>query len=200
METVCSRAGGLVNFVGGVEHGLLFEQGAGHRQQAIGDGAQGAAVAVAALAQRDMRSSRPQGGSGRDVLARSVPPTGAECDGRPGAPWRCRGATSSPADRHEVVYANALHDEELARAIGLAVHVMRGLRRYRAALAGQEPVDVARGSRLDHHWPFEANETVADLAVVMPRYALPGRKAQHLDAQIGALCDQLAASNRVIAD
>src|SRR6516162_6151158 len=73
METVCSRAGGLVNFVGGVEHGLLFEQGAGHRQQAIGDGAQGAAVAVAALAQRDMRSSRPQGGSGRDVLARSVP-------------------------------------------------------------------------------------------------------------------------------
>jgi len=64
-------------------------------------------VAVAALAQRDMRSSRPQGGSGRDVLARSVPPTGAECDGRPGAPWRCRGATSSPADRHEVVYANA---------------------------------------------------------------------------------------------
>ena len=73
METVCSRAGGLVNFVGGVEHGLLFEQGAGHRQQAIGDGAQGAAVAVAAPAQRDMRSSRPQGGSGRDVLARSVP-------------------------------------------------------------------------------------------------------------------------------
>src|SRR6516225_4527600 len=109
----------------------------------IGDGAQGAAVAVAALAQRDMRGSRPQGGSGRDVLARSIPPTGAECDGRPGAPWRCRGATSSPADRHEVVCANALHDEELARAIGLAVHVMRGLRRYRAALAGQEPIDVA---------------------------------------------------------
>src|SRR5205085_9938623 len=109
------------------------------------------------------------------------------------------GAPSSPADRHEVVYPNALHDEELARAIGLAVHVMRGLRRYRAALARQEPMGVARRSRLDHHRPLEANETVADLAVVMPRYALPGRKAQHLDAQIGALGNQLTACDRVIA-
>jgi len=56
-------------------------------------------------------------------------------------------ATSSPADRHEVVHANALHDEELARAVGLAVHVMRRLRRYRAALARHEPIDVARRSR-----------------------------------------------------
>ena len=163
-----------------------------------GDGTVGAQM-VAAPAQRDMRRQP----AARRIRARRAgavgTPTGAECDGRPGAPWRCRGATSSPADRHEVVYANALHDEELARAIGLAVHVMRGLRRYRAALAGQEPVDVARGSRLDHHWPFEANETVADLAVVMPRYALPGRKAQHLDAQIGALGNQLTPCNRVIA-
>src|SRR5215472_12497237 len=30
----------------------------------------------------------------------------------------------SPADRREVVHANALHDEKLALAIGLAVHVM----------------------------------------------------------------------------
>ena len=65
------------------------------------------------------------------------------------------GATNSPADRHEVVYANALHDEEPARAIGLTVHVMRGLRWYRAALARQEPIDVARRSRLDHHRPLE---------------------------------------------
>ena len=100
--------------------------------------------------------------------------------------WKCR-AANSPADRNEIVHANALHDEELARAIGLAVHVVRRLRRYRAALARQEAIDVAPRSRLDHHWPLEANETVADFAVVMPRYALAGRKAQHLDAQIGAL-------------
>ena len=48
----CSRAGGIPNLVIGVEQSLLFEQGAGHRQQAVGDGAQGAAVTVAALAQR----------------------------------------------------------------------------------------------------------------------------------------------------
>jgi hypothetical protein len=47
--------------------------------------------------------------------------------------------------------------------------------------------------------PLEANEAVVDLAVVVPRHALPGRKAQHLDAQIGALGDQLAAGDRVIA-
>jgi hypothetical protein len=44
------RSRAVPNLVGGVEQGLLFEQGAGHRQQAVGDGAQGAAVAVAALA------------------------------------------------------------------------------------------------------------------------------------------------------
>jgi Plasmid pRiA4b ORF-3-like protein len=43
----CSRTGGVPNLVGRVEQRLLFEQGAGHRQQAVGDGAQGAAVAVA---------------------------------------------------------------------------------------------------------------------------------------------------------
>ena len=55
--TGCSRAGGLANLVGGVEQRLLFEQGAGHRQQAVGDGAQGAAVAVAALAQRGITAA-----------------------------------------------------------------------------------------------------------------------------------------------
>jgi len=81
------------------------------------------------------------------------------------------------------------------------VRLMRGLGRQRVALAArQEPIGVARRPRLDHHWPLEAYEAVADLAVVMPRHALTGGKAQHLDAQIGALCDQLAASNRVIAD
>src|SRR5580693_3838080 len=52
-----SRTGGLANLVGGVEQRLLFEQGAGHRQQAVGDGAQGAAVAVAALAQRGITAA-----------------------------------------------------------------------------------------------------------------------------------------------
>src|SRR3984893_17475662 len=75
---------------------------------------------------------------------------------------------------------------------------MCGLRRYCATLARQEPIDAARRSRLDHHRPLEANEAVADLAVVMPRHALPGCKAQHLDAKIGALGDELAVSDRVI--
>src|SRR5215831_16432683 len=105
----------------------------------------------------------------------------------------------SPADRHEVIDANPLNDEKLARAIGLAVRVMRRLRRYRAAVARQQPVDVAWRSRLDHDWPLQANKTVADLAVVMPWYALSGGKAQHLDAQIRTLGNQLAACDRVIA-
>ena len=53
----CSRAGGVANLVAGVEQRLLFEQGTGHRQQAVGDGAQGAAVAVAALAQRGIAAA-----------------------------------------------------------------------------------------------------------------------------------------------
>ena len=52
-----SPAGGVPNLVGGVEQSLLLEQGAGHRQQAVGDGAQGAAVAVAALAQRGVTAA-----------------------------------------------------------------------------------------------------------------------------------------------
>ena len=53
----CSRDGGVPNLVAGVEQRLLFEQGAGHRQQAVGDGAQGSAVAVAALAQRGLAAA-----------------------------------------------------------------------------------------------------------------------------------------------
>src|ERR1700738_4474020 len=60
----CSHVGGVPNFVGGVERRLLFEQGAGHRQQAVGDGAQGSAVAVAALAQRGITAAGGGGGGG----------------------------------------------------------------------------------------------------------------------------------------
>ena len=42
---------GVPNLVGGIEQRLLVEQSAGHRQQAVGNGAQSAAVAVAAPAQ-----------------------------------------------------------------------------------------------------------------------------------------------------
>ena len=56
---------------------------------------------------------------------------------------------SSSADRNEVVHADALHDEKPARAVGLAVHVMRSLRRHRASLARQETIDVARCACLD---------------------------------------------------
>src|SRR5262249_8257583 len=107
--------------------------------------------------------------------------------------------TSSPADRDKVVHADALHDEKLARAVGLAVQVMRGLRRHRTALARQETIDVARCPCLDHHRPLKTNEAVADLSVVMPRHALAGRKGQHLHAQIRTLGDQLVAGDRVIA-
>ena len=113
METVCSRAGGLANFVGGVEHGLLFEQGAGHRQQAIGDGRRArpwlwprwrSGICGAAGRKEDpgetcWRGRYPQ--PARNVLGDRAHPGGAG------------GATSSPADRHEVVYANALHMEDL---------------------------------------------------------------------------------------
>src|SRR5215469_8814737 len=54
---------------------------------------------------------------------------------------------ASPADRHEVVHTNPLYDERLAGAIGVAVHVMRRFRRYRAALARQQPIDM-RGARV----------------------------------------------------
>jgi len=106
------------------------------------------------------------------------------------------GETSSPADRNEVVHADALHDEKLARAIGLAMHLMRGLRRHRTALARQETIDVARCPCLDHHRPLKTNEAVADVSVVMPRHALAGRKGQHLHAQIRTLGDQLVAGAR----
>ena len=59
------------------------------------------------------------------------------------------GALGLLADQHEVVHANSLHNEKLARAIRLAVHVVRRLRRYRAALARQEPVNAAGRARLD---------------------------------------------------
>ena len=56
-----------------------------------------------------------------------------------------------------------LHDEKPARAVGLAVHVMRGLRRDCASLARQETIDVARCACLHHYRPLKTNEAVADL-------------------------------------
>src|SRR5215813_7512279 len=78
------------------------------------------------------------------VSGRRRPVAGA----RRGAGWRtartakCREPSSS-ADRHEVVHADALHDEKPACGVGLTVHVMRSLRRHRAALARPETIDVA---------------------------------------------------------
>ena len=74
--------------------------------------------------------------------------------GRPPA-CRKRGEPSSSADRNEVVHADALHDEKLARAIRLPVHIMRGLRWHRAALTRQKTIDVTWRPCLDHHRPPE---------------------------------------------
>ena len=117
--------------------------------------------------------------------------------GRPPA-CRKRGEPSSSADRNEVVHADALHDEKLARAIRLPVHIMRGLRWHRAALTRQKTIDVTWRPCLDHHRPLKTNEAVADLSVVMPWHALAGGKGQHLHAQIGTLGDQLTVGDRII--
>src|SRR6516165_10519634 len=72
-----SPTGGVPNLVGGVEQSLLFEQGAGHRQQAVGDGAQGAAMAVAAPAQRGITAAAERvvlGGEARPMLERVLEP------------------------------------------------------------------------------------------------------------------------------
>src|SRR5262245_51940380 len=90
--------------------------------------------------------------------------------------WR-----SSAADRHEVIHADALHDEELAWAVRLAVHVMRGLRRQCAALTRHEPIDVARCPRLDHHRPLKTNEVVAVAAPsIVPIVQLSSAEAAHM--------------------
>ena len=79
-----------------------------------------------------MRNSRPLEESRQMLLARSVPRPARNVVGDPVAHVKVPGATSSPADRHEVVHANALHDEELAWAIALPVHVMRRLSAQRS--------------------------------------------------------------------
>ena len=101
-----------------------------------------------------------------------------------------RNQPSSSADRNKVVHADALHDEKPARAFGLAVHIMRGLRRHCASLARQETIDVARCPCFDHHRPLKTNEAVADLSVVMPRHALAGRKGQHLQCKRATVRDK----------
>src|SRR5262244_2898309 len=85
------------------------------------------------------------------------------------------------SDRHEVIHADALHDEELAWAVRLAVHVMRGLRRQCAALTRHEPIDVARCPRLDHHRPLKTNEVVAVAAPsIVPIVQLSSAEAAHM--------------------
>src|SRR5947209_10941791 len=101
------------------------------------------------------------------------------------------------ADREEVVDPDALHDQELAWAHLLAVHVMRRLGRHRAALARFEDIFVPRRSRLDDHRAFEIHEAVGDVGVVVPRNALAGGESQYRDAQIGAFGDDLAAGDLV---
>src|ERR1700757_5284016 len=99
------------------------------------------------------------------------------------------------ADREEVVDPDALHDQELARAHLLAVHVMRRLGWHRAALARFDDVFVPRRSRLNDHRAFETHEAVGNVAVVMPRNALAGGESQYRDAQIGAFSDYFAAGD-----
>src|SRR4029077_18507071 len=110
-----------------------------------------------------------------------------------------KASCSSPADRHEVIHADALHDEELAWDVRLAVNVMRGLSGHCAPPPRREPIHVAWCPCLDHHRPLKTNEAVANLGVVMPRHALSRRKGQHLHTQIGTLGYQLAASDPIIA-
>src|SRR5437868_5104089 len=108
-----------------------------------------------------------------------------------------RNASRRSADRDEIVDPDALHDQEFAGAHLLAVDVMRGLWRHRAALAAFEEVFVPRRPRLDDHWALKADKAVADLVVVMPRDALAGREGQDRDAHVGALGDNLAGSDLV---
>src|SRR2546430_1877679 len=108
-----------------------------------------------------------------------------------------RNASRRSADRDEIVDPDALHDQEFAGAHLLAVHVMRGLWRHRAALARFEEIFVPRRPRLDHHRALETDKAVADLVVVVPRDALPGREGQYRDAHVGALGDDLAAGDLV---
>src|SRR6516165_2377780 len=127
-------------------------------------------------------------GGSASALSLSRPPNLPTLAGGPGewATARTGGSAREPSsstDRNEVVHVHALHDEKPARAVGLAVHVMRGLRRHRASLARQETIDVARCACLDHHRPLKTNEAVADLCMVMPRHALAGRKGQHLQCK-----------------
>src|SRR5438874_12661122 len=101
------------------------------------------------------------------------------------------------ADREEVVDPDALHDQELARAHLLAMHLCRRLGRHRAALTRLEDIFGPRRSRLDDHRAFETHEAVGDVAMVVPRNALAGGESQYRDAQIGAFGEDLAAGDLV---
>src|SRR5437588_6044401 len=77
--------------------------------------------------------------------------------------------------------------------------MMRGLRRYRAALPRLQAIEVPRRAGLDHHRALEADKAVGDLVVVMPRDFLPGGQGQYRDPHIGAFGDDLAGGDLVIA-
>jgi hypothetical protein len=163
-------------------HRLLGANGIIGRPPTATDGC--ARVWHAALSDRARVAFRFAIGAGGRGSRRNLPTLA----GGPGewATARTRGSAREPSsstDRNEVVHAHALHDEKPARAVGLAVHVMRGLRRHRASLARQETIDVARCACLDHHRPLKTNEAVADLCVVMPWHALADRKGQHLQCK-----------------
>src|SRR5947207_5540034 len=101
------------------------------------------------------------------------------------------------ADRDEIVDTDALHDQELARAILDAMHAMRGLWRHGAALPRLETVRVPRRPRLDQHRTLQAHKAVGDVAVIMPGHLLPRRQGQDRDAHIGSLGHDLAAGDLV---
>ena len=72
-----SCGGSLRRLVVGVEQGLPFEQGTSHRQQAVGDRAQGAAVAMATSAQRGIAIAARRvvlGSHARPMIERIIQP------------------------------------------------------------------------------------------------------------------------------
>ncbi len=104
----------------------------------------------------------------------------------------------SAADWDEIVDTNTLDDQEFARSLRIAMHIVRRFRRYRTALSRRQHIVVPRRACLDHHGPFETDEGVRDFTVIMPRDTLPGSKRKHLDPQIRSIGDELAIGDLVV--
>jgi hypothetical protein len=109
----------------------------------------------------DQRSRHRRGAA--DTLQRAKR-IGAGC---PTTDSRTRNLKSA-ADRNEIVDPDALNDQKLARSIRFAMHTMGGLWWDGAALAGCQQILIPRRASLDHHWTFETDKGVGDLAVVVP--------------------------------